>query len=143
MVAAWCTTLAWSSARLVAWDPSCAPARTHGFSSCPALWDSPSTVSFNRRKSLAWKSRGSKLCAAKKLVRLTKQLQHFACRISQRGSQSDCVLSECRLVRGHHADAAVVLVAAPLGILYVANIGAHSDDFNFLQVSHAVQRLAN
>lgn len=41
------------------------------------------------------------------------------------------------MVRGHHADAAVVLVATPLGILYVANIAAHSDGFNFLQVSHA------
>lgn len=59
-VAVWCTTLALSSARSVAWGPSCAAARTRGSSSRPALWASLWTVSFNRHKLLAWKSLGSK-----------------------------------------------------------------------------------
>lgn len=54
------TTSAWSSAP---WDASvrlCAPARTHGSSSCPASWASASTASSSRPKLSAWKSHGSK-----------------------------------------------------------------------------------
>lgn len=134
LVAVWCTTLALSSAQLVAWGPSCAPARTRGSSSRPALWASLWTVSFNRHKLLEWKSLGSKL----NYLACLEKFQHLTNFTStQGGSQSHCVLSECRLVRGHHTDAAVVLVATPLGTLYVANVGAHGDGFNFLQVSHA------